>query len=133
MRLIPPCLLSGFLRAGRTTARLPRLKTHWQHTDIQVCCRDSFSKTERKSYIKVVQCLWKLPSVDPAFSAAQNHFDDYVAVHMNLTNFIHGTANFLPWHRYLIHLWEQKLKNSCGYKGNLPVCFVFLSHSWTGV
>jgi hypothetical protein len=68
--------------------------------------------------------LWALPSVDPAFSAAQNHFDDYVAVHMNLTNFIHGTANFLTWHRYLIYLWEQKLRTQCGYQGYLPVRFV---------
>ena len=40
---------------------------------------------------------------------------------MNQTNIIHGTANFLTWHRYLVWLWEQKLRNSCGYKGYLPV------------
>ncbi|KAL2193832.1 hypothetical protein P885DRAFT_44270 [Corynascus similis CBS 632.67] len=74
----------------------------------------------RKDYIRAVKCLWELPSVDPEFSAAQNHFDDYVAVHMNQTNFIHGTANFLTWHRYLLWLWEQRLRNQCGYKGYLP-------------
>jgi len=84
--------------------------------------REALSKKERKEYIEAVKCLWTLPSVDPEFSAAQNHFDDYVAVHMNQTNFIHGTANFLPWHRYLIYLWEQKLRTQCGYKGYLPVC-----------
>ena len=68
-----------------------------------------------------MKCLWTLPSVDPTFSAAQNHFDDYVAVHMNQTNTIHGTANFLTWHRYLIHLWEQKLlAPPCDYQGHLP-------------
>ncbi|KAK4154903.1 hypothetical protein C8A00DRAFT_42372 [Chaetomidium leptoderma] len=71
-------------------------------------------------YIRAVKCLWTSPSVDPAFSAAQNHFDDYVAVHMNQTNFIHGTANFLTWHRYLIYIWEQNLRTQCGYKGYLP-------------
>lgn len=40
---------------------------------------------------------------------------------MNQTNFIHGTANFLMWHRYFIWLWEQKLRNQCGYTGYLPV------------
>jgi len=39
---------------------------------------------------------------------------------MNQTNFIHGTANFLTWHRYLIHIWEQKLRTQCGYRGYLP-------------
>lgn len=46
----------------------------------------------------------------PSFSAAQNPFDDYVAVHMNQTNFIHDTANFLTWYGYIIYLWEQKLR-----------------------
>jgi tyrosinase len=40
---------------------------------------------------------------------------------MNQTNTIHGTANFLTWHRYLIYLWEQKLRSSpCNYQGHLP-------------
>jgi tyrosinase len=79
------------------------------------------ARREKKDYIRAVKCLWDLPSVDPDFSAAQNHFDDFVAVHMNQTNSIHGTANFLTWHRYLIWLWEQKLRNHCGYAGYLPV------------
>lgn len=67
-----------------------------------------------------MKCLWQQPSVDPTFSAARNHFDDYVAVHLNQTNTVHGTANFLTWHRYLIWLWEQRLRNTCDYKGYLP-------------
>jgi tyrosinase len=74
--------------------------------------------------------LWELPSVDTEFSAAQNHFDDFVAVHMNQTNFIHGTANFLTWHRYLMWLWEQKLRNLCGYTGYLPVGSVSAACVW---
>jgi tyrosinase len=79
------------------------------------------SKGEKKDYIRAVKCLWTSPSIDPTFSAAQNHFDDYVAVHMSQTNLIHGTANFLTWHRYLIYIWEQTLRSQCGYKGHLPV------------
>ncbi|KAK4210225.1 hypothetical protein QBC37DRAFT_390655 [Rhypophila decipiens] len=86
------------------------IRRDWEH----------LSSPEKKDYIRAVNCLWDLPSVDPAFSAARNHFDDYVAVHMNQTNTIHGTANFLTWHRYLVYLWEQKLRNKCGYKGYLP-------------
>ncbi|KAK3291590.1 uncharacterized protein B0H64DRAFT_248391 [Chaetomium fimeti] len=86
------------------------VRKDWEH----------MSSNQKKDYIKAVKCLWKLPSVDPDFSAAQNHFDDFVAVHMNQTNFIHGTANFLTWHRYMMWLWEQKLRNQCGYTGYLP-------------
>ncbi|KAL2756900.1 hypothetical protein ACRALDRAFT_2072523, partial [Sodiomyces alcalophilus JCM 7366] len=61
-----------------------------------------------------------LPTRAPEFSAAQNFFDDFVAIHLNLTDFIHGTGNFLTWHRYIIYLWEESLRNDCGYKGALP-------------
>ncbi|RYO73105.1 hypothetical protein AA0113_g409 [Alternaria arborescens] len=33
---------------------------------------------------------------------------------------IHGTGNFLSWHRYYIWACEQALRNECGYKGYLP-------------
>jgi tyrosinase len=82
--------------------------------------REKLSKNERKHYIRAVQCLWDLPRVDPVFSAAQNYFDEFVAIHVNQTEFIHGTGNFLTWHRYFIHLWEETLRNDCGYKGALP-------------
>jgi tyrosinase len=39
-----------------------------------------------------------------------------VAVHLNQTLVIHQTGNFLTWHRYYIHVYEQKLQQ-CGYNG----------------
>ena len=82
--------------------------------------REKLSNYERKDYIRAVRCLWDLPRVDPVFSAAQNYFDEFVAIHVNLTDFIHGTGNFLTWHRYVIHLWEETLSNDCGHEGALP-------------
>jgi tyrosinase len=32
----------------------------------------------------------------------------------------HGTAQFLAWHRYFLHVYEEALRNDCGYKGGLP-------------
>ena len=32
----------------------------------------------------------------------------------------HGTAAFLTWHRYFIHLYESLLIDTCNYKGSLP-------------
>ena len=91
------------------------------------------SKCERKDYIKAVKCLWKLPPVDTEFSAAQNYFDEFVAIHANLTDNIHGTANFFTWHRYLIALWEDTLRDQCDYKGALPYWnwFVYLPITYT--
>jgi tyrosinase len=33
---------------------------------------------------------------------------------------IHGTGNFLSWHRYYIYTFEEALRDECGYKGYLP-------------
>ena len=33
---------------------------------------------------------------------------------------IHFTGQFLPWHRWFIHVFEETLKNKCGYKGVSP-------------
>ncbi|KAG9256690.1 uncharacterized protein F5Z01DRAFT_741998 [Emericellopsis atlantica] len=95
---------------GSCTLENARVRRDWEH----------MSKCERKGYIKAVQCLWDLPAVDTEFSAAQNYFDEFVAIHANVTDFVHGTANFFTWHRYLIALWEDTLRDQCGYKGALP-------------
>ncbi|KAL4954711.1 hypothetical protein BDW69DRAFT_205027 [Aspergillus filifer] len=82
----------------------------------------SLNKTERKEYIDAVQCLIDSPSrIDPSFApGARSRFDDFVAVHINQTIYIHTTGNFLTWHRYFTWAYEQALRNECGYKGYQP-------------
>ncbi|EFQ33949.1 hypothetical protein CGRA01v4_12430 [Colletotrichum graminicola] len=82
----------------------------------------SLSSTEKKEYISAVQCMLTSPSKsDPAFApGARNRYDDFVAVHINQTVQIHGTGNFLTWHRYFVHSYEEALRNECGYKGAQP-------------
>lgn len=53
-------------------------------------------------------------------AGAKNRYDDFVATHINQTLSIHGTGNFLTWHRYFTWAYEQVLKNECGYKGTQP-------------
>jgi tyrosinase len=69
-----------------------------------------------------VNCLAKKPAKTPAGIAAgaKNRYDDFVATHINQTLFIHGTGNFLSWHRYFTWAYEQVLRNECGYKGYQP-------------
>ncbi|GKT41954.1 tyrosinase-like protein orsC [Colletotrichum spaethianum] len=82
----------------------------------------AFSIKERKEYISAVQCMLTSPSKsDPSFApGARNRYDDFVAVHINQTSFIHGTGNFLTWHRYYTWAYENALKTECGYKGTQP-------------
>ncbi|VUC36769.1 unnamed protein product [Clonostachys rosea] len=80
------------------------------------------SSNERKDYINAVLCLTKKPSkADPAFApGARTRYDDFVAVHINQTLSIHGTGNFLTWHRYFTWAYETALRDECGYKGAQP-------------
>ncbi|KAF2662040.1 Di-copper centre-containing protein [Lophiostoma macrostomum CBS 122681] len=80
------------------------------------------STSEKKDYIAAVQCLSTKPAKTPAgFAAgAKNRYDDFVASHINATLSIHGTGNFLTWHRYFTWAYEQALRTECGYQGYQP-------------
>ncbi|KAK4235462.1 tyrosinase-like protein [Achaetomium macrosporum] len=81
----------------------------------------TLSKAQRSSYIAAVKCVQTSPSLlAPGVApGSKSLFDDFVYVHMISTPFIHFTGNFLIWHRYYIHQYEQRL-NACGYTGTLP-------------
>lgn len=80
------------------------------------------SEAERKEYIDAVKCLRSAPAKsDPSFApGARTRFDDFVALHINNTLSIHGTGNFLTWHRYVTWSYENALREECGYKGTQP-------------
>ncbi|KAK3314850.1 hypothetical protein B0H66DRAFT_563793 [Apodospora peruviana] len=82
----------------------------------------SLSTNQRKDYTRAVKCLMNKPSrFDPVeVPGAKSRFDDFVAVHINQTLGIHGTANFLSWHRYFTWAYEQALRTECGYQGYQP-------------
>ncbi|KAI0976146.1 Di-copper centre-containing protein [Xylaria arbuscula] len=82
----------------------------------------NFSCAERTHYIAAVKCLQTKPSIaDPTFApGARTRYDDFVAVHINQTLSIHGTGNFLTWHRYFTYAYETALRNECGYTGYQP-------------
>lgn len=80
------------------------------------------SKPERREWIDAVLCLMEKPSKldSTQFPGALNRYDDFVVVHMNQTLSIHGTGNFLVWHRYYVWAFEKALQDECGFKGTQP-------------
>ncbi|OIW22959.1 Di-copper centre-containing protein [Coniochaeta ligniaria NRRL 30616] len=82
----------------------------------------TLSSSDRIAYTNAVNCLMSKPSLNNASEVpgAKSRFDDFVAVHINQTLFIHGTANFLSWHRFFTWTYEQALRNECGYTGYQP-------------
>ena len=84
--------------------------------------RSSFSGAERIAYTTAVKCLISKLSITSPLAApgARTRYDDFVAVHINQTLTIHGTANFLSWHCYFLWTYEQALRTECAYTGYQP-------------
>ncbi|OOF98338.1 hypothetical protein ASPCADRAFT_395107 [Aspergillus carbonarius ITEM 5010] len=71
--------------------------------------------TEKLEYIRAVQCLKQQPS---RLGYAHTLYDDFPYVHIHTGNSSHHTVMFLAWHRYLVHLYEQALRDVCQYDGH---------------
>ncbi|KAN0099131.1 Di-copper centre-containing protein [Hyaloscypha variabilis] len=84
--------------------------------------RSTLSIWERQAYSNAVLCLMKLPAQtnQSIIAGAKTRYDDFVWVHINQTLSIHGTGNFLSWHRYYTWAFEQTLRYECDYKGYQP-------------
>lgn len=82
----------------------PALRQEWSNA----------TSAQRTSYLKAVLCLNTKPS---RIGLNSSLYNDFPWVHNQLQNIVHGTAMFLPWHRYFVHTYEQALQE-CGYTGN---------------
>ncbi|KAF4417048.1 monophenol monooxygenase [Fusarium acutatum] len=65
---------------------------------------------DQQSYLKAVKCLMQLPA-QTGIEGTVTGFDDMNAMHQ---------AQFLPFHRLYIRVYEQLLRDECGYKGPTP-------------
>lgn len=76
---------------------------------------------EKQAYISAVKCLQTKPSqLKSAYPASTSRFDDYQAVHIDLTDMYHFTGPFQAWHRVFLHKYESDLRSLCSYKGFQP-------------
>lgn len=82
----------------------------------------SLTKAERREYIDAVLCMQQIPSIIPEgeVPGAKTRFDDFASTHINQTLGIHLDGVFLSWHRNFVWLWEQALREECGYTGYQP-------------
>jgi tyrosinase len=65
--------------------------------------------------------MHKLPAETKLMGGkTRTRFDDFLALHISLTDEIHGVGQFLPWHRRYLQVYEQTLREKCGYKGAQP-------------
>ncbi|KAJ3407154.1 hypothetical protein HDU80_009512 [Chytriomyces hyalinus] len=81
----------------------------------------SLSQDAQRSYLDAVVCLMRTPSLLTNLSSvSRSVFEDFSYTHFTVVSQVHGTAQFLPWHRTLILLFEFALQDFCDYKGTLP-------------
>ncbi|KAH6659445.1 hypothetical protein BKA67DRAFT_652674 [Truncatella angustata] len=112
------CIIFGYL-----TARLVESRS-MNHTDPQLC-RDvafrrewrSLSNDQKVDFISAVRCLASAPSKQIPDDSL---YDDFAYVHTDTGRDSYDSAAFLPYHRYLLYVYERQLKDVCGYNGNLP-------------
>ncbi|KAJ8122309.1 hypothetical protein ONZ43_g1464 [Nemania bipapillata] len=80
------------------------------------------SETQRQEYVAAIKCLMKLPpkSDKNRFPGALNRYDDFVAFHMTHAMQLHDNMHLFGAHKYYVYLFEQALRNECGYTGYQP-------------
>ncbi|RYP25699.1 hypothetical protein DL768_011394 [Monosporascus sp. mg162] len=98
--------------SGKCTLETASIRREW----------GDLSDAEREDYISAVQCLQSKPSLfeEGVAPGAKSRFDDYVAVHISMTDDVHFVSQFLSWHRYLLWTYERALREDCGYTGYQP-------------
>lgn len=120
--LLATLAMLPYAKNGRSRIHVaPRQIIHLRDADTDLN-RTYLSNSEKVAYSTAVHCLLSTPSKSGSFCpGCKSRYDDFVAVHINQTLTIHGTANFLSWHRYFIWAYESALRNECGYQGWQPV------------
>ncbi|KAI1371809.1 Di-copper centre-containing protein [Hypoxylon crocopeplum] len=80
------------------------------------------SETQRQEYVAAVTCLMKLPpkADKTRFPGAMSRFDDFVAYHMTHAMQLHDNFHLFGAHKYFVWLFEEALRNECGYTGYQP-------------
>ncbi|KAA1102057.1 hypothetical protein PGT21_035558 [Puccinia graminis f. sp. tritici] len=100
-------LVPGQSVGGRTCPKITTRK-EWRQ----------LSRETQASYIKAVKCLTTKPATLRTRFRLRR-YDDFQYVHSTLYMQVHFVARFLPWHRHIVFLYEQALRE-CGYQEGVP-------------
>ncbi|KAF4834376.1 Tyrosinase-like protein orsC [Colletotrichum tropicale] len=100
--------------AGNTHAEActnPLIRHEWRQLSLE----------QRLDYIDSIKCLMTLPSEgNDLWPGAKSRYDDFQGMHIYMTKQVHFNGPFLPWHRWMLYLFEKELRIKCDYKGTLP-------------
>ncbi|KAI1112534.1 Di-copper centre-containing protein [Nemania sp. NC0429] len=80
----------------------------------------SYSQADRTAFVDAIKCLQGKASGGSQYTGARNRYEDLISVHRGMTANIHQTASFLVWHRYFVWVFEQMLRDECGFGSPMP-------------
>ncbi|KAI8624523.1 hypothetical protein F5Y19DRAFT_453990 [Xylariaceae sp. FL1651] len=98
---------SLFHYGASATCSKPLVRREWR----------SLNAHEKEEYISAAKCMYNASSQLVGEGSVQ---DDFTWVHLMDSGAAHEDASFLPWHRMFVHIYEQKLREQCGFQGQLP-------------
>ncbi|KAK8068115.1 hypothetical protein PG996_007227 [Apiospora saccharicola] len=108
---------SALIRVANSTTEAgcqqPLIRREWR----------ALSIPERQSFIGAVRCLQSKPGqTSDTYAGVKSRYDDFVALHITQTDHVHWVGQLLPhrWHRYFLWVFEQSLRETCGYNGAVP-------------
>ncbi|KAJ0270765.1 hypothetical protein COL940_011449 [Colletotrichum noveboracense] len=89
----------------------PLIRHEWRQLSLE----------QRLDYIDSIKCLMALPSEgNDLWPGAKSRYDDFQGMHIYMTKQVHFNGPFLPWHRWMLYLFESELRTKCDFKGTLP-------------
>jgi tyrosinase len=92
--------------AAASTCTNPEVRYEWRNLTDQ----------QKTNYMTAMKCLLQSPS-KTSLQAVRNRLDDLTAVHQKYSSTIHNVGQFLPWHRYYLHILKVLLRDECNYPG----------------
>ncbi|KAK7973964.1 hypothetical protein PG989_015812 [Apiospora arundinis] len=103
--------LGGTNVTNDTGCQRPLIRKEWR----------TLSTFERQRFIRAVRCHQTAPGqTSDVFYGVRSRYDDFLALHISQTDYVHWVGQLLPWHRYLLWSFEQSLRETCDYNGTVP-------------
>ncbi|SPO05234.1 uncharacterized protein DNG_07921 [Cephalotrichum gorgonifer] len=78
-----------------------------------------FPDDDKRAYLKAQQCVLTSPAKGTIQPGAKTRWDEFASLHQIHAFQIHTTGQFLPYHRYMLKIHRELLKE-CGYEGVIP-------------
>ncbi|KAJ3284022.1 hypothetical protein HDU76_008365 [Blyttiomyces sp. JEL0837] len=102
-------LLGNHATTSEAACASPRVRPEWKQMSSQA----------QSQYLQAVKNLQAKKDSGQTTDPTRMSYGDFVAAHVVNVGFAHGNAQFLPFHRAMMKMWELAL-NANGYPGAAP-------------